>query len=332
MNIYHIILKILHRLYVKIFVPQFNAARDIPGILTDADKASSKIYELLSNKKPCMIARYGSTELLNISNYRSITSKKHSAFKYITDKSREWWWNETSCRQILTHSGFFPNTKENIIRFSEQICEDTKALDMLGCWVENEKYMEDLFPKHLTKVPLHLLDPFWSMKPWTKALEGKRVIVIHPFAELIEAQYNDRRTLLFNNLDILPKFQLRTIKAVQSLGGSSNDFADWFEAVEWMKQEIDKEDYDIALIGCGAYGFPLAAHCKRQDKKAVHLGGALQLLFGIRGNRWDDPMYGVKEWGIPEGMYSTLPNEHWIRPGKTGRPRNADQIEGACYW
>lgn len=51
-----------------------------------------------------------------------------------------------------------------------------------------------------------------------------------------------------------------------------------------MKDEIDKQDYDIALIGCGAYGFPLAAHIKRSGKKAIHLGGALQLLFGIKVN------------------------------------------------
>lgn len=331
MNIYHIILKTIHRLYVKAFVPQYDSGH-VEGIIKDADKASGKIYELLQGNKPCMVARYGSTELLNVSNYRSIVSTNHSAFKYITDRSREWWWNETSCSQIKTHSGFFPNTKENIIRFSELICADTTELDMLGCWVENEKYMEDLFPKHLAKARLHLLEPFWSVKPWTKALEGKRVIVVHPFAELIEAQYKDRRTLLFENPDILPLFHLRTIKAVQSLGGTSYDFADWFEALEWMKQAIDKEDYDIALIGCGAYGFPLAAHCKRQGKKSVHLGGALQLLFGIRGNRWDDPMYGVKEWGIPEGMYSSLPNEHWVRPGEIGRPKNAEQVEGACYW
>lgn len=331
MKIYHIILKIIHRLYVKAFVSQYDSAH-VEGVINDADKASEKIYELLQDEKPCMVARYGSTELLNVSNYRSIVSNNHSAFKYITDRSREWWWNETSCSQIQTHSGFFPNTKENIIRFSELICEDTTELDMLGCWIENEKYMEDLFPEHLVKVRLHLLEPFWSPAPWTKALEGKRVIVVHPFAELIEAQYNNRRTLLFANPDILPQFHLRTIKAVQSLGGASNDFADWFEALDWMKQEIEKEDYDIALIGCGAYGFPLAAHVKRQGKKAVHLGGALQLLFGIRGNRWDDPMYGVKEWGLPVGMYSSLPNQHWVRPGEIGRPQNAEQVEGACYW
>lgn len=33
------------------------------------------------------------------------------------------------------------------------------------------------------------------------------------------------------------------------------------------------------------YGFPLAAHVKHKGKQAIHLGGTLQLLFGIKGNR-----------------------------------------------
>jgi hypothetical protein len=99
-----------------------------------------------------------------------------------------------------------------------------------------------------------------------------------------------------------------------------------------MKAEIDKQDYDVCLIGCGAYGFHLAAHIKRSGKKAVHLGGSLQLLFGIKGKRWEDPNYGVKEWGIPFGSYSELINRDWVRPGDVYKPKNADKVEGACYW
>jgi hypothetical protein len=40
-------------------------------------------------------------------------------------------------------------------------------------------------------------------------------------------------------------------------------------------------DFDIAIIGCGAYSFPLAANVKRIGKNSVHLGGASQLLFGF---------------------------------------------------
>jgi hypothetical protein len=99
-----------------------------------------------------------------------------------------------------------------------------------------------------------------------------------------------------------------------------------------MKQEIDKKDYDICLIGCGAYGFPLAAHVKRQGKKAVHLGGALQLIFGIKGKRWEDPHYGVSQWNIPQGYYLSMVNEYWVRPGEDLKPTNAQSVEGGCYW
>lgn len=77
---------------------------------------------------------------------------------------------------------------------------------------------------------------------------------------------------------------------------------------------------------------PLAAHAKKQGKKAVHLGGSLQLLFGIKGRRWEDPYYGVKEWGIPYGSYSSLINEYWVRADKNEKPQNAMQVESGCYW
>ena len=45
-----------------------------------------------------------------------------------------------------------------------------------------------------------------------------------------------------------------------------------------MEDGIAEIDFEVALIGCGAYGLPLAAHVKRLGKKAVHLGGATQNL------------------------------------------------------
>lgn len=91
--------------------------------------------------------------------------------------------------------------------------------------------------------------------------------MVHPFVDSIQKQYQ-RKTLLHKHPDTLPNFELKTIKAVQSIGGKCNEgFRDWFEALEYMKAEIDKTDYDICILGCGAYGFPLAAHVKRMGKK-----------------------------------------------------------------
>jgi hypothetical protein len=131
--------------------------------------------------------------------------------------------------------------------------------------------------------------------------------------------------LLFDR-DMLPEFRLRTLRAVQSIAGERTPYASWFEALQSMKDAMDGADYEICLVGCGAYGFPLAAHAKRRGRKAVHLGGSLQLLFGIRGHRWEDPRYHELY------DYSQLMNEHWVRPDEQERPQGAGQVEGACYW
>jgi len=279
-----------------------------------------------------MIARYGSTELYCLSNYLGIQQGWKNAIGFVMGTAEPWWWAPEKVNNMRDYSGFFPLTEKNITAFCKQMLKDTHELDILASWLPKETNLK----KELVSVPrifLPYLEPWYAEKPWTRALEGKRIVVVHPFSELIEKQYSQNRIRLFSNPDILPSFQLRTVKAVQSLGGSNSlGFTTWFDALAWMRKEIDKEDYDIALIGCGAYGFPLAAHVKRLGKQAVHMGGALQLLFGIKGNRWEDPMYGVREWGLQKGLYTKMFNEFWLKPGESTQPANAQQVEGACYW
>lgn len=301
--------------------------KDLPSVELRPDSASQDLYSLLSSPRPCMIARYGSTELLCIISYLSATM----CGKWTFTAPRRWW-NDGVIRQMQQWSGFFPATVEKLERFSQLMLADSREVDYLGSWRRDEVYLRPYFNSGMRSTLLRYLEPFWCEHPWTRALEGKKVLVVHPFAETIERQYKERREHLFENPEVLPQFQLETIKAVQSLGGESNEFADWFDALHWMEQEIDNRDYDICLIGCGAYGFPLAAHVKRMGKKAVHLGGALQLLFGIKGRRWENPMYGVREWGIPEGSYSRLMNEYWVRPDEHDKPQTAQQVENGCYW
>lgn len=320
-------LKALRRLYSKCFASK---AVGYDWGITDPDKASELIYNLLASGKPCMIARYGSTEMFAITNYLGVTAKHHSAWKYIQGKQFAWWWENNVKDQMTRWSGFFPSTEENLMKFGEMMVEDSKQVDILGSWLSDEKYLNEQL-KSTTKVHLMQLEPFWGTKPWSRALKGKKVLVVHPFAETIKTQYNKRHDLFLKD-DTLPDFAFfEVVRAVQSIGGESS-YKDWFEALDFMKSEIEKHDFDVCLIGCGAYGFPLAAHVKRMGKQAIHLGGALQLLFGIRGNRWEDPNYGVKEWGIPSGTYSGLSNEYWVRPSKEEKPKSAGQVEGSCYW
>ena len=323
-----IILKSFRRMYGKLFVVSRNSLKNC---IEDPDLASEKIYDLLESDKPCLICRYGSTELNCLLNYISVKKGGFPVFDYIANKRYQWWWNELYIKQMQKWSGFFPLDISLIEKFCETMLDASKQIDILGRWRDQEILLKDYWSDSIELVHLLMLEPYWSKKPWTMALQGKKVVVVHPFAELIEKQYKEKRTLLFKNQDVLPDFDLRTVKAVQSLGGDCDEFNNWFDALDWMKKELDKESYDVALIGCGAYGMPLAAYSKQTGHKAVHLAGALQLLFGIRGKRWDNPNYGSVTFKR-KNIYRELFNSNWVYPGERETPKSANLVENACYW
>lgn len=320
MGIIIFVLKAIRKVYKNFIGFQIQSK---PKCVQDTDLASQIIHDALTSDKPCMIARFGSTELACLMNYIGVTKEKNKFLSYFSGKTSSWWWEQKIINQMQNWSGFFPPTQEKIEEFCQLMLKDIPKVDVLGSWLEGESEF-DLMMDNCSKISLELLNPFFSKVPWTKALEGKNVLVIHPFAKTIESQYIKRELLFKDNL--LPSFDLQTIQAIQSIAGNQTQFADWFEALDYMKLEIDKRDYDICLIGCGAYGFPLAAHVKRMGKKAIHMGGSLQLLFGIKGKRWENPNYN------PIYNYAQLMNEKWVYPGDEEKPQNAASVEGGCYW
>lgn len=304
----------------------------------DCDRQSSndKIYNLLVADNPCMISRFGTTEINCINNYICVMDKSSSylkrIFNYISDKTHTPWWNKDIFQKLYVLSGVFPPTQETAEKFSERYLQDVPEIDLLGCHQYYEKFMP--LRKDVIKVQLEMLYPFFVERPWTRALKGKNVLVVHPFTESIQEQYK-RRNMLFENHDVLPEFNLITLKAVQSIGGTCTDYASWFDALKSMEDKISRIEFDICILGCGAYGLPLAAHVKRLGKKAVHLGGGTQLLFGILGKRWMEQYHDT--WHYRPGIdidinYRPLFNAYWINPSVSERPVNAGKVENACYW
>ncbi|MFT4305092.1 MAG: hypothetical protein ACMXX8_03285, partial [Candidatus Woesearchaeota archaeon] len=199
---------------------------------------------MLNSDKPVMICRFGNTELSKIVELSKILNKKT---KY--DRERFF--------LLKDYSGFFPINFKNLKKFHDLYLSDIKYIDLLACWTPQELYFKkDL--SSIKKILLNDLSPWRHKDPWSKVLKGKKVLVIHPFTKSIKKQYKIREKL-FNDKNVLPKFKLKTLKAEQTLGGESTKFKDWFEALEYMKSEINEIDFDIAIIGCGAYGLPLAA-------------------------------------------------------------------------
>lgn len=281
--------------------------------------AGDQIRLLLESGKPCMVCRFGSLELSVAVAYLNQTRLHGLKRLWRLSWGESISWDATLRYKICNIAGFFPPEPEQLVKFAQLLLEDSKQIDILGSWRPEEFRVNDHFPD-ATIIKIDDLEPYFHARPWTEALRGRKVLVIHPFTDTIKQQYQ-KRELLFENKDVLPDFELKTITAVQSLAGNKVEYKTWFDALDYMCGEIDKTDFDIALIGAGAYGFPLAAHVKRSGKQAVHLGGISQLLFGIKGRRWDQHQ-----------RYRDLYNDSWCRPNPQETPSRRDVVEGGSYW
>ena len=275
--------------------------------LLEADKGNQVIYEGLMGEKPFCISRVGSVELETLCDYCGYVDT--GVYKYQPNQKY----------MMNINAGFFPSTDEMLDRFSRLYLNNLKIMDYIWCmWFC--RFEDQIYRDIVPNTPIISYDetylPLDEKKPWLSALEGKKILVIHPFDKSINQNYKIRGKL-FTNPEFLPDFKLLTLRAVQSIAGNKTEFTDWFMALEYMKNQMDKIDYDIALIGAGAYGLPLAAYAKEQGKKAVHIGGALQLLFGIKGKAWNKL-----------GIY----NEYWTSPLESEKPNNYTQVEAGRYW
>lgn len=277
---------------------------------------------ITSPKEGLMISKFGTVELSNLVCHRIQKSRWKYIIPYI--KGECVIFPKESMERLCLQAGFFPNDITLLKKYYQTVLEDMKQIDILGSYIRNEIVFEKELRNAVTVNLEGYYAPFLWNNPWTSALKGKKVLVVHPFVESIQAQY-EKREYIFEDKNVLPEFgDLILVKAVQSIAnnGDSSDFGDWFDALEYMKKEIDKHEFDVALIGCGAYGMDLAAHVKRKGKIAVHMAGWTQMLFGIYGNRWL----------IDQPKFKNFINEYWTRPLDTERPVGVEKVENACYW
>lgn len=277
--------------------------------LRSAEEGNDLLYDMIISGKPFAASRFG---------YNEISAIMNSELEQL--KVREYDLNNNGA--LYGSAGFFPNEKWAYDRYYKWHKENIHNIDLLAVWFNTfEDYViEKYMPETQIAYP-RCLEPYYFGKPWSMALEKKKVLVISPFSKTIQKQHKvyDK---LFTSGNILPEFELKTIKAVQTIGtGGSEEFSDWFEALDSMTEQMKKIDFDIAILGCGAYAIPLAIEAKKMGKQAIHMGGPTQILFGIKGKRWD-------ENPIISGFY----NEYWVRPSESERPKDANSVEDGCYW
>ena len=268
-----------------------------------------EIINLVNSNKPFMVGRYGTGEGRALAEYFQI---QLGLRKKYYDRTRHF---------LCCNAGFFPNETKAIDKWAELLATASPECDIMGVM---NFYCEGWIVEKLCQNAILMPNGgIGSAKSgYTHCLKGKNILVVHPMIKTIEDQYYNHRKEIFPGSNALPEFELQTLKAINTQADATDPrFSTWFDALDYMTEEVSKKDFDIALIGCGAYGFPLAARIKQMGKSSIQMAGALQYLFGIKNTRSDNNSY-----------IRSLYNDSWVYPDESDRPAGSEKIEGGCYW
>jgi len=265
------------------------------------------IRQCIDFKKPFCVGKLGETEARNILNI-------------INTRSIRW------SLDLEVNAGVFPLTEPVVRDWAVEWVSSLGSLDLVLQWSSVDKLLIDAYTKGaILCKSFGDIDPFMhGPSGWHYNLHDRRLCVVHPMKETIESQIP-----LFAK--IWPGARLGEVVCVKSPyppaiepGIKRNSYQ---EELAKMKEEIERAAFDVCIVGAGAYSLPLCAHAKKLGKVGIHLGGGTQLLFGIRGGRWDGRV-GTSWEG--EQFYAT--SEYWRHPLASDIPRLAALVEGACYW
>jgi hypothetical protein len=235
------------------------------------------------------------------------------------------------------NAGIFPVAVHSVFyRWQKESIEATKSADILAAgWYEPLKKAEaEAFQRwnvRALQVPLRTLEPYY-VKPeeqWTKLLEGYSVAVVTSFTETAKKQVSNAKAI-WGSYGVLPSFDTVDWHWIQtghprSIAQGCNEWPDgihsWSQAADYVVSEVMKSGARFALIGCGGLGMPIAKMLKDRGVIAIVMGGAIQVLFGIKGKRWEK-----------HPVISSFWNDAWVWPSKEETPIYANAIEGGCYW
>ena len=260
--------------------------------------------------------------------------------------------NETNlCGMILNNlnisNGLFQNmlfvagiqfkSNEDILTYVKYYNNATSHSDLLGVWDCGMYLQAKLYYNFINKtypsvkrICAHSLEPYYYISHpeynFDSILKNKKILIITSHKETINQQISSENIKRIFNKHIFHESSIFYIYKPPQQNGGSHDTNSWTFHFEKMKKditEIKKEfDFDIALVSCGGFGMIISDYIYTDLKSSVmYIGGALQLFFGIIGNRW-----------ISSPDINKLINNYWTKVLDCDKPSNTSLCENGCYW
>ena len=241
-------------------------------------------------------------------------------------------------RILATNAGIYDLTRDPQTSFLQWHRETKSAIlntDVLAMgWYQplSEKEFKTFSSWSIIakQIPLRSLEPYYVSTEfqWIKYLKGQKVAVVSSFTQSAAYQVaKGLNTIWSPRLEWPSDIEWIWIQTGHSpfIANGTNEWPSgidsWSDAIDMMVEKIVWSGARFALIGCGGLGMILASKLKDRGAITLVIGGSIQLLFGIKGKRWETHSVIGKFW-----------TDDWIWPSLQETPGNAQSIEGGCYW
>lgn len=271
------------------------------------------IRQMFVQRKPFLAGKIGGAELLAL---------EYMDHRLKFEMPKAWSWRRPA-RRLYNNAGFFPVEKCSFYDWNIEMRHAISSTDFLCAW-QSDPFLilyENTLIQYLASesfaVPMSSLGrdilPFIATSRW---------LVVSPFVKTMQKQLprmkqvNDpdgKMEIDWNHLEKTCQF----VRCPFQSHLEPSPYASWDDGLEKLTKEISLREFDLALIGAGAWSLPLGSRIKRMGKSAIHMGGEMQLLFGIKGKRW---------------AHITSYNSSWVTAEPDERPKNRNSVEDGCYW
>jgi hypothetical protein len=233
------------------------------------------------------------------------------------------------------NAGIFPAKSPFVEKWLAETKLAIQKTDLLiaGWYAPNakeESFLLDSLGKKGPFLPLRALEPYYvpTEYHWTRWLQYRKVAVVSSFAETCLEQtkkasglWGDRAASLLPDATYIPIQTGYSPVLAQGRAGWPTGTENWEQAVDSVVRRVLESEAEIVLIGCGGLGMIIGSRLKEAGKICVVMGGAIQVLFGIKGRRWQTHSTISRFW-----------NDAWVFPKESETPAGYTFIEGGCYW
>lgn len=283
--------------------------------MTSLESDHNTIKRLIVSNQPFFIGRIAGIEL------KAVYAVLHHVSLHPTHEIR---------MGLENNAGIYVKDQSSLEEYVTQLLDSYQDCTLIAEWNRTGRVFafhgmgQDLVAQRTPSIPkidALALEPYYVEDSWMSSLQGKSILIVHPFAETMKKQVAHLSDL-FPNRDWFTDCTFQFIMPPFTLAGNHQE-KDWQEHYHEFLQRLSSiQSFDIALVGAGGYGMLISNYIyKEMGKSVMYIGGALQLFFGIIGKRWFDHKEIMK-----------LVNDNWVRPGPNDKPSHFSRVEKGCYW